>query len=198
ALFMAALLAVATALWVRGTETGWSRRIRAMRARLRGPVGAVLAVSLAGFVVLGGWLFWNTNIRNEYVAPDVERDRLARYEKEYKQYEGLPQPKIEKVHVDVDLRPETQVMRATGTYRIANTHDTPITDIHVHLADAEALESIDFGGQALVTYDERFGYRIYRLDEPMQPGERREMHFAVDYHPRGITNGQAQTAIVEN
>jgi len=198
ALFMVALLAVATSLWVRGTETGWGRRIRAMRARLRGPVGAVLAVSLAGFVVLGGWLFWNTNIRNEYVAPDVERDRLAHYEKEYKQYEGLPQPKIEKVHVDVDLRPETQVMRATGTYRIANTHDTPITDIHVHLADAEALESIDFGGQELVTYDEPIGYRIYRLDEPMQPGERREMRFAVDYHPRGITNGQAQTAIVEN
>lgn len=198
ALFMVALLAIATAIWVRGTESAWPRRLKAMRARLRGPVGGVLAASLAGFVALGGWLFWNTNVRNDYIAPDDRRDLMARYEREYKQYEHLPQPKIEAVHIDVDLRPETQTMRATGTYRIANTHDTPIRDIHVHLSDAKALESIDFGGQSLAKYDEPLGYRIYRLDKPMQPGERREMTFKVDYHPNGITNGMAQSAIVEN
>src|SRR3546814_9658717 len=87
ALFMAALLAVAAALWVRGTETGWRERVHSMRARLLGPAGAVLAVSLAGFVATGAWLFWNTNMRNEYVPPDVQRDLMARYEREYKRYE---------------------------------------------------------------------------------------------------------------
>lgn len=198
ALFMAALLAVATALWVRGTETTWGRRMKAMRARLRGPVGGVLAVSLVAFVTLGSWLFWNTNIRNEYVAPDDERDLLARYEREYKQYQDLPQPKIEAAHVDVDLWPETQTMRANGVFRIFNPHDTAIRDIHIQLMDAKALQSIDFGGQTLATYDEPLGYRIYRLDVPMQPGEEREMRFTVDYHPNGITNGRAQTAIVGN
>ena len=198
ALFMVALLAIATALWVRGTETAWAQRLRAMRARLRGPTGAVLAVALVGFVATGSWLFWNTNIRNEYVAPDDQRDLMARYEREYKQFEKLPQPKIEAVHIDVDLRPETQSMRATGIYRIANTHATPIRDIHVHLSDHKALEAIDFGGQQLVKYDKPLGYRIYRLDAPLQPGERREMTFTVDYHPNGISNGMAQTRIVAN
>ncbi len=198
ALFLAALLAVAAALWVRGTETGWRERVHSMRGRLLGPAGAVLVASLAGFVATGAWLFWNTNVRNEYVPPDEQRDLMARYEREYKRYEKLPQPKIEAVRIDVDLRPETQSMRTTGTYRIVNTHDTPIRDIHVHLADPKALMAIDFGGQSLATYDEPIGYRIYRLDVPMQPGERRDMSFIVDYHPRGIENGLAQTAIVEN
>lgn len=198
ALFLAALLAVAAALWVRGTETGWRERVHSMRGRLLGPAGAVLVASLAGFVATGAWLFWNTNVRNEYVPPDEQRDLMARYEREYKRYEKLPQPKIEAVRIDVDLRPETQSMRTTGTYRIVNPHDTPIRDIHVHLADPKALMAIDFGGQSLATYDEPIGYRIYRLDVPMLPGERRDMSFTVDYHSRGIENGLAQTAIVEN
>ena len=198
ALFMVALLAVASALWVRGTETTWGRRLAAMRGRLRGPTGVVLAVSLAGFVAMGGWLFWNTNIRNDYRNPDDQRDLMARYEREYKQYQDLPQPKIEAVHIDVDLRPQQQSMRATGRYRLVNPHATPISDVHVHLADDKALAAIDFGGQQLVTYDEPIGYRIYRLDRPLQPGERREMTFSVDYHPTGIRNGGAQSDLVAN
>src|SRR3546814_2513391 len=83
-------------------------------------------------------------------------------------------------------------MRTTGTYRIVNPHDTPIRDVHVTLADAKALVAIDFGGQPLATYYEPIGYRIYRLAAPMQPGERREVTFPVDYHPRGTENGLAQ------
>ena len=81
-LFMVALLAIATALWVRGTETAWPRRLQAMRARLRGPVGVVLAVSLGGFVATRAWLFCNTNVSNDYVTSDYKSDLNARYERD--------------------------------------------------------------------------------------------------------------------
>src|SRR5690606_20078463 len=58
-----ALLAVALLFWPRGTSLHWRDRLRQARARLRAPVAATLAASLLAFAGLGGWIFYNTNIR---------------------------------------------------------------------------------------------------------------------------------------
>ena len=54
------------------------------------------------------------------------------------------------------------------------------------------------GGAKLVSDDEPLGYRIYRLDQSLQPGEQRDFRFKLDFHPNGITNQVAQTQIVGN
>ncbi len=193
-----ALLLLSAALWVRGVDSGRRHRWKQLRQRLHGTPGIALAASLLVFIGIGSWLFWNTNIRNDYVSPQQRLDQMARYEKEYRQYEHLPQPKIVASRSDVDLRPETQSMTADVVYTVHNPHDTAIPEVHLQVVDHRALVSVDLGGEALVKDDEELGYRIYRLERPLQPGERREFRFRVDYHPRGITNTTAQTQFVEN
>ena len=167
--------------------------------RLHGGLGLALGLSAVAFVAWGGVLFWNTNVRNEFRSPDEQLDLAARYEREYKQYEHLPQPRILASHSEVDLRPHAQSMTATITYTVHNPYDAPIADVHLQMANDEALGSVDLGGGAeLVHHDEPLGYRIYRLAAPLQPGDQREFRFAVDYHPTGIENGQAQTQFVDN
>ena len=196
--FTIAIVLVAAAFWVRGLGGSWRERVRTAGERMRGPLGFATAAAFALFAGIGGWLFWNTNVLNDYRSPDDRLDLQARYEREYKQYEGLPQPKVLAVSNDVDLHPETQSMTTDGRWRIVNPHAVPISEIHVQMNDLRDLASIDFGGQVLAKEDMPLGYRIYKLDTPMQPGEQREMRFRVDYHPRGITNGTAQTRLVEN
>ncbi|MBE2210718.1 MAG: hypothetical protein IAE66_03840 [Xanthomonadaceae bacterium] len=195
---MAALLLLAAAFWVRGVDGGWRQRLRVAGERLRGPLGIALVAAFALFAAIGSWLYWNTNVLNEYRSSDDVEALRGRYERHYRKYENLPQPKVLAAHVDVDLWPEKQSMQAEGRWRIVNPHATPISDIHVQMGDMRDLVSIDFGGQVLQLDDPPLNYRIYRLDKPMQPGEEREMHFRVDYHPRGITNATAQTQFVEN
>ena len=196
--FTVALLLVAAAFWVRGLGGSWRERVRMAGRRMRGPLGFATVGAFALFAGMGGWLFWNTNVLNDYRSPDDQLDLQARYEREYKQYERLPQPKVLAVSNDVDLRPETQSMTTDGRWRIVNPHAVPISEIHVQMNDLRDLASIDFGGQVLAKEDKPLGYRIYKLDKPMQAGEQREMRFRVDYHPRGITNGTAQTRLVGN
>ena len=198
ALFAAVLLLLAAALWVRGVDDRPRQRLARMRSRLRGRLGLGLAATVLAFAAVGGFLFWNTNIRNDFVSPEGRLDLQARYEKEYKRYEHLPQPKIVASRSRIDLRPETQSMTADVAYTVTNPHQAPIADVHVQMGDDRALASVDLGGQKLVRHDEELGYRIYRLDRALQPGERREFRFRVDYHPTGITNGQAQTRFVAN
>ncbi|MES2670332.1 MAG: M1 family aminopeptidase [Pseudomonadota bacterium] len=197
-LFLLVLLLLSAALWVRGVGGGARERLSLARARMRGPLGMATLFAALAFAGTGAYLFWNTNVRNPFLSPDDILDLQARYEREYKQYKRLPQPKIVATQIDVDLRPEIQTMRASGVYRVRNPYATPIADLHVGMEDDKSLLSIDMGGAELIKHDEDLGYRIYRLKAPMQPGEEREIAFKVESAPNGITNDTAQTRIVEN
>lgn len=192
------LLLLSAAFWVRGTSGGGRERLRVAKARMRGPLGGATAVAVLAFAAVGGWLFWNTNVRNDFLSPDDQLDLQARYEREYKRYQSLPQPKIVATQVDVDLRPETQTMTAKGTYRVRNPHAMAIVDLHISMGEDQALKSIDIGGAELVKHDEVMGYRIYRLKQPIAPGGERTITWEVKVEPNGIANGMAQTSIVDN
>jgi len=198
AVFLLALLLLAAALWVRGVAPSGRERLRLARERLRGGAGLAMATSLAAFVAIGGYIFWNTNVLNDYVPGDVALDRQQRYETEYRQYKDLAQPRITAVSTEVDLRPETRQVRIKGDYAIRNPHALPIADFHFQLFPQTELAMLDIGGAKLVSNDEPLGYRIYHLDTPMQPGETREMRFELVFAERGFGNGTGQTRIVEN
>jgi ABC-type transport system involved in multi-copper enzyme maturation permease subunit len=197
-LFLLALLLSSAALWVRGTGGSARERLRTARTRLRGPLGVALATAVLAWIGVGVWLFWNTNIRNDYLSPDDQLDLQARYEREYSKYRDLPQPRITATEVEIDLRPETQTMTARGRYTVRNPYPKPITDVHIAMIDDGMLRSIDMGGAELIAHDEPVGYRIYRLKQPILPGAERTIRFEVVVEPNGITNGRAQTQIVEN
>lgn len=197
-LFLLLLLLLSAAFWVRGVGGGARERFGLARQRLRGALGIATLLTGLSFAAVGGYLFWNTNIRNNYLSPDALLDLQARYEREYKQYATLPEPRIVASEIEVDLRPETQTMRATGVYLVRNPHAKPISEVHIQLQDDKSLIELDLGDAELVKNDKDMGYRIYRLKQPMAPGAEREFKFVVEISPNGITNDTAQTQIVEN
>ncbi|MCC7249962.1 MAG: ABC transporter permease subunit [Lysobacter sp.] len=197
-LFLLMLLLLSAAFWVRGVSGGARERIRLARTRMRGPLGAATAFAMLAFVGTGAYLFWNTNIRNDFLSPDETLDLQARYEREYKKYQGLPQPRIVATTIEIDLRPETQTVRASGVYKVRNPYAKPIAELHVSMIEDESLMSIDMGGADLIEHEKDFGYRIYRLKTPMRPGEERDIAFKIEFAQEGIANGTAQTQIVEN
>ena len=193
-----ALLLVSAAFWVRGVAPSRRDRLRLARQRLAGGNAWALAASLALFAALGGFIFWNTNVRNEYLAGDDALDRQQRYETLYRQYDGLPQPRITAVRTEVDLYPHEQRVQVRGQYTVTNPHDEPITDLHVQWYPDSGLDRLGFGEAAITSNDEQLGYRIYRLGTPMQPGDTRQMDFAVSYARQGFANDQGWTRLVDN
>lgn len=203
ALVLTCLLLLASAFWLRGTSTSFNERARLAKARLRGGLGLALGVSALSALALGSFIFWNTNIRNSFRSPSQQLDLQARYEKDFKKFAATPQPKIIAIDVNVDLRPETQTMLATGTYRIRNPHAVPLTEVHIQMQNDKSLTHLDFGnatdaGAVLGLHDIDLGYRIYKLTQPLQPGAERDLHFTVELKPNGFGNTMAQTQIVEN
>ena len=69
-----------------------------------------LAPALVVFVLIaigsGGWFYYNTHVLNEFLTSKQQRAIQANYERRFKQYEHLPQPKVIAVDANIDLDPD--------------------------------------------------------------------------------------------
>ncbi len=201
--FFCVLLAVATiALWRRGSERPLAERLRLALTRF-GPISRwTSAIAVAGFLASGSYIFYNTNVRNEYVSSDQELARRAAYERKYRQYARVPQPRITAVEVDVDIYPEERRIAARGTYTLRNKADQSIAALHVTIAP-EVDFALKFDGRSPDPHqrqlaDRIHGYHIYDLPAPLAPGDTMDLTFDVTVENPGFVNHGADTSLVAN
>jgi aminopeptidase N len=193
------MLVLAHLLWRRGTE----QRLKPRLARLpKALVGIPGVIALGGLLVASGagaYIYRNTNVLNEYRTTD-ELDQLrADYEKKYLKFEKLPQPSVVDVKLRVDLFPEETRAEITGNYVLRNDTAGPIRDVHVRRGDLDMdIKSVAVEGAKLASFDEKFGYRIFRFDRPMTPGETRAFSFRTQRWQQGFRNSGYDTRLVRN
>lgn len=156
------LLLVAIAAW-RGTRI----RVR------RGPAIALAAL----FVAIGALLFFNT----QYTTRDESLAWRADYEKRYKTFETLAQPRVRAIHATVELEPDARRFRVRGEYLLANETSTPIARVLIAMPR-----------------EERAHQEIIPFDPPLAPGARARLRFTVTHAPRGFETGDPDTTILAN
>ena len=160
-----------------------SRRERAPRLLPAGVLFLLIAVGS------GGWYFYNAHVRNEYLNAKARRDIQAEYERNYKKYEGLPQPKVLAVDANVDIFPEKRAFSGTGHYLLQNKTAGPISQIHI-LNPQQSISNVKFDKPFHVASSSpRALYTIYALEQPLAPGEKLNMSFDVGYATHGFTDG---------
>lgn len=197
-LSVAGLLAVlAVLLSRRGTEQSFAARLKKARPRM-----ARLAIAAAVFLLLAGTsgavFFYNTHVLNRFLTAKEDRHRSAEYERLYKKYQRLAQPKVTAVDVAVDIFPERRSFGATGHYELVNHSGQPISEVHV--TDArDAVQEVKFDRGFTRTLDDReHFYAIYKLDSPLQPNESMKMDFRVGYTSRGFKDGRERAELAYN
>ena len=197
--FALLLLVAAHLLWRRGSETRLMPRLVRVRRGLAGAPGWVAGAALLALSATGACAFYNTNVLNDYRSPLAGLARMAAFEKGYAKYHDLPQPTITGIVLDIALYPEERRAVTQGRYRLRNLTPQPVPELHVRVLD-EDLELTDasVAGAQLALDDPQHGYRIYRFDRPMQPGEERVFRFGTKLWPRGFRNGWPNTRLVEN
>jgi ABC-type transport system involved in multi-copper enzyme maturation permease subunit len=187
-LFAAMLAIVALAFWVRGTTPPWSERWRTAARSLRGPRGALFGAFAAAFIGVGAWIYYNTNILNEYLPADAMMDRQARYERDYRKYKDAPQPRIVDVRADVEIYPQERRAVIRGHYRLVNKHDAPIAELYVFMNPLAHLDVASLRDATLKLDDPQTGFRIYTLREPLAAGAAMDFDFTVERAERGFIN----------
>ena len=202
-----ALLAVALAvganlLWVRGTETDWRTRQHLAGRRFSGPARAALALALLGFVAVGGWIFYNTNVLNHYRGSKARQQLTVDYEKNYGRFRHTPQPRIVAVDVNVDLFPTKQEARVRGQYWLRNKTAQPLDTVVLNLPSNEDVRirkmQLGPGGATTLLADSVMGFYVQRLPRPLAPGDSLPLDFDMYYAAPGFEQSTARTSIVAN
>ncbi len=193
------LALVAGLFWVRGIEGGMPERMRVARRRLNGRMGGAVAAMLALVVLIGGFVFYNTNILNTYESAAGSAQRQVAYERSYGPYRSALQPRMTATELNVEIYPDRREADVRGVHHLVNRTAQPIDTVHVAVSPEVETGEIEFGRPARATVlDDALGHRIYALEEPLQPGDSLRMSWRVRYHPRGFSARGIGTAVVGN
>jgi hypothetical protein len=184
----AVLGVLSIALTRRGAEEG-------LRSRARLALGASPALALiAGAFALiatgaGGWFYYNAHVLNEYLNAKDRRDIAADYERRFKRYELLPQPKLTAVDASIDIDPAHRSFTGSGRFTLQNKTGAPIPQIHVSDAH-ESVVRLSFDRPFhVVSRAPRNAYTIYALETPLEPGATLTMSFDIEHRSKGFLDG---------
>ena len=196
----ALLLAVtARLLGVRGRETSFPVRLQLARRRLSRPTIWTIGVAAGFILTLGGFIFYNTNILNDYYTASETKERAAAYEHRYGKYADTPQPRLAATKLHIEIYPERQTVNIRGTYHLVNRNGVAIDSIHVATMPGVETDTLTFDRPVTrVLADEKLFYRIYLLDSPLLPGDSLQLTFQVQVEPRGFRKNGVDASVVAN
>jgi len=192
------LIALMALFWWRGMEASGRAMLTAARERFRGPARMVLLAGLAGFVATGLFIYYNTNVLNDYRPRGRMETLQAEYEKKYSMYRDIAQPRIAGVYADVDIFTVERRVEIRGRYRLENTTGRPIDSLHINIPIDVTINTLDPGGHTQMRADEDLGYYIYVLAEEIAPGGSRELSFDLTVESRGFVNNDPNLNVVRN
>jgi ABC-2 type transport system permease protein len=194
-MFGGMMLLAAHLFWVRGTA---SSKLQRAKVRFNPKLKGVAAALLIGATATGCYIFYNTNVLNEYVTTDKREKAAADYEKKYKKYERIARPLINDVTASVDIFPESRGLDVRGNYVMENRTGASLSDLHVTYNPRLTSMKITIPGAKVVSDDPDNGYTIYRLDPPLAPGAKIDMQFVSTVRAHGFENESSNNQIVAN
>lgn len=194
---MATLGVISIALARRGAED--TLRARTKLAMQRAP-RLVPATLFFAFIAVGAgsWFYYNAHVLNEYLDSKARRVIQADYERQFKKYENLLQPKVTAVDATINIYPERRSFDGTVRMTLQNKSNQPIPQIHL-TDQMQSVSNVQFDRPFhLVSSSPRNLYSIYALDQPLAPGETITLTSNVGHQTRGFRDGHEQPEFAYN
>lgn len=212
AAFAIILALLAYGVWPRGASAPLGVRLRKLPERLKGPAGMGLGAAATAMAALGGFIFYNNYVLNDFPTFNESQRWAANYERTLLHYDEKPQPKITDITLEADIYPDAPKIVSRGTMTIENKTAAPIGEVYVSWPRAQVqksfigtritpelqLKSLVVPGARVVRDYRDFNFRVYRFDTAMAPGERRTISFEAVREQRGFRNTGNEERIVDN
>jgi len=115
----------------RGTENSFKSRIKYAGRNLAGPSALISYGFLLVAIITFVFIYDNVVYQNNYSTPKESEIAQSEYEKQLKQYEFLPQPKISAVNLKADIYPKERDAYFEALVTLVNKTDSPIDSLHL-------------------------------------------------------------------
>jgi|694.fasta_scaffold01335_22 ABC-type transport system involved in multi-copper enzyme maturation permease subunit len=158
---------------------------------------ALLSLFVLGWMGVGGWLYYNTQVLNQPISSAEMERRQALYEKEYKWLETAAAPTISDVKYNIEIFPEQRRLSIKGEQKLVNKTGNTIDKLYLTLnTEYDSLVGIE--GASLVKEDKELAFQEYQFDPPLAAGATARMEFDVTSKTRGIENQVTNIEVNQN
>jgi len=178
------LVSASILFWRRGVRTSFMQTFKNAGSRFNLRVVGGMVIGLAMFVVLGGWIYKETNITEPYISSKMLEQRSADAEKIYKRFFNKAQPRITDVSLNVDLYPETRDVKGQGQYVLVNKTDEAIDTLYVDHTNLSSEISLDRRGDYI--FDSINNVKLFGLENALQPGDSMVLTFLIENEPNTV------------
>jgi ABC-2 type transport system permease protein len=196
-LFCVILCFIIIAFYIRGKESEFKNRLVAAKNNLyKNKVG--FGISILAFALCSGFVYYNTKVLNTYDSTDQTEKNQVAYEKKYKKYENLTQPKFYKFEYNIDLIPENRSFKANVSAWVRNISNKTINELHFNMPLLTDTLRIEILGAKMKLNDDKLRYQIYTLAKPLQPNDSLKINFVLATQTKGFENEVTFTQLTQN
>ncbi|MGO1671842.1 MAG: hypothetical protein ACTHYC_13540 [Sphingobacterium sp.] len=186
-------------VWPRGLAASFLKRFN-LKGKTSKTIAVLCLIAVCVFVYSARDIYQVVNVENEFSTKEEDRSNDADYEKKYKQYEHLLQPKIQ--HIDLSMNLDTDIRKFDYDAKISlvNPYSEAIQNLHVEWVDFMTIETISILGNKLelLSKDDDHRHAIYKLEKPILPGDTVVLNVTVQKQYEGFTNDDPQLDIAFN
>jgi ABC-2 type transport system permease protein len=185
------------AFYTRGRELKFQSRLKEARKRLvanRLPFFTLIIF----FIFCASFVYYNTKVLNSYISGEEYENKQEQYERLYKKYEDLPQPRIVKASYTIDLMPYERCMTAVAHLTLKNKTRKAIHEIHFSMPSSIDSVMISISDAKQKLRDNHLNYRIYTLGSVLQPGDSLNMTVTSVVQQEGFENEVSFTSLTQN
>ncbi len=184
-------LILSALLWRRGFTFSAAERIARIQRRLRPSIMVPMALAIALFAGMFVWIYNQTNRVEEFTSSKKRELNRVEWEKSYKQYEDIVQPRMRQVKVALDLMPEKYSFSARGDFLLVNHTDTLMDTLILNYGNHNYAFEFDKGVDTILR-DEKNNIALFKIQEALRPGDSLRLKVLVDNGPKTIFRNRAR------
>ncbi len=190
---------IASLFFVRNLPEGFRERLQGIPQRFSHKTGYFTLLGLTIITFSGGYILYNTHLLNNYIPSNERVKRQAAYETNYRKFLGFPQPRLTATKIHVEIYPNEKKVEIHGNYKLVNLTVEPIDSIFVDIKEGVETANVKFNTPfQVVSENPVHGFNIYKLLNPILPGDSMEMDFDVLWHSKGFPNSGMDVSVIEN
>ncbi len=169
-LFGFVLYGLTLLFWRRGILSNAKERLQLFVKRFKTPIAVPLVITIIAVIGLGYALYYQeVKLEPYYTSQELKKQRVD-FEKKYKKFEKYAQPRIVDVKVAMDIFPNERNYKAVVNYVMVNKSDKVIDSLFINYG--KNFQGIKFSHDyKLVSNDTVMDFDIYRLNQPLNPGD---------------------------
>ena len=195
--FGALLLMIAGLYVKRGRTSGRKERFKVAKSNFTPAYRLRLVAVVVVWVAIAAFVFYNAHVLNEVPSSDTQEQQAVDYEKKYKKYEKIAQPKLLTAKYEIDIFPYQRDVKARIGASLINQTGEAIDSVHFTLQESWN-HKVEIPNAELVYNDEEIGYQIFRLPQSMMPGDTIDVTLTAEYITQGFENEVSNTSVIKN